>query len=83
MKKLYWQAKTLILYKTVRKRSWVGLHTLNINTLEEEGSGSLQVQGQPGLLIKLQDSKCYKLRPCLQKEEEEKEWKGEGEGEGE
>lgn len=45
------------------------VHTINSNTWEREGGGSLIGHRQPGLYNEYQDSQSYIVeKPCLKKE---------------
>ena len=49
-------------------------HAFNLSTWEAK-AGDLQVQGQPGLQNKFQDSQGYTKKPCLEKQNNQNELK--------
>lgn len=51
--------------KSETSHNSVVVHALNSNIWELEPGRYLQVQGQPGLRSKFQDSQNYVERPCL------------------
>jgi hypothetical protein len=43
----------------------MAVHTFNTSTREAEAGESLEVEGQPGLQSKFQNTQGYKKKPCL------------------